>query len=636
MGKKLLPLYYALGVALLVGLLLAYSDLFEAMELKLLDLRYYYRNSEEYQQDHYPEDVVIVGIDLESLDKIGKWPWRRLYYSRLIDVLVKAKAKAIFFDIFLFHEDNKYPEDDAELIKTAQEAGNVYFDYYFYNREDKQTRARQEAAKMMEKFSRPYQAERILLPAPNTMSAPFPALLEQIKGAGHASIDPDKTDGVLRKTQPFIYYQERIYPLISLKLYLDLHEKSLDDIELSLGNWRGKNTLAIGDMQIPVNYRGSMMINYLGEPKTVQQISYADVLEGNVQYDWEDKVVFVGATALSLMYEDIKMTPLGQMTGIEMLATIYDNLVNEDFLSRTTFWNDMLIILGLCLVVALTLLVFSPLVSAIITLMLMMAYMVACQFAFDEMSLWVTEVPALWAVFATFTSANVHRYAVALREKQRIKNTFSYYLPQELIEFYVANPEHLKAKGESKCLTILFSDIRNFTSWSESLPAGVVVEQLNEYLDAMTEKVYANRGVIDKYIGDAIMAIFGAPITYEEHAACACKTALAMLEELKKLHLKWEKEGKSLLNIGIGLNTGEMVVGNMGSTKRLNYSVIGDAVNLSSRLEGANKVYGTNIIISEFTYEVVKKNAEVRELGETSVKGRSQPIKIYELTGWRE
>jgi adenylate cyclase len=193
------------------------------------------------------------------------------------------------------------------------------------------------------------------------------------------------------------------------------------------------------------------------------------------------------------------------------------------------------------------------------------------------------------------------------------------------------DPAKLKLGGDKKDLSVLFSDIRGFTTFSESIQPEMLVKLLNEYLTAMTDIIFRYEGTLDKYMGDAIMAIYGAPLPQPDHARRACLTAIDMMDELRMIQIKWEKDGYPRLDIGIGINSGIMVVGNMGSVRRFDYTVMGDSVNLASRLEGLNKIYGTNVIIGEETYERVKNSAVCREIDLVRVKGKTQPVKIYEL-----
>jgi len=230
----------------------------------------------------------------------------------------------------------------------------------------------------------------------------------------------------------------------------------------------------------------------------------------------------------------------------------------------------------------------------------------------------------------------VYRVLTEQREKKYIRQTFSKFVSKSVVDELLKDPDKLKLGGEKKILTVLFSDIRGFTTISERLTPEALVEHLNEYLQAMTDIVFKYLGTLDKYVGDEIMAFWGAPIPQEDHAVLAARASVEMMRVLGELNRKWVAEGKPELHIGIGLNTGDMVVGNMGSSSRMDYTLMGDNVNLGARLEGTNKVYGTNIIISEATYEYVKDHIVARELDLIRVKGKELPVKIYELIDMKE
>jgi adenylate cyclase len=232
-----------------------------------------------------------------------------------------------------------------------------------------------------------------------------------------------------------------------------------------------------------------------------------------------------------------------------------------------------------------------------------------------------------------YLGITVYRYVTEEREKKKVRGAFQYYLTASVVNEILKDPTKLKLGGDKKVLTVMFSDIRGFTSISEKLGPEELVHLLNEYLTAMTDMVFKYDGLLDKYIGDAIMAVFGAPLDQPDHALRACRTGIGMMSELRRLRERWAAEGRPDINIGIGINTGDMVVGNMGSQMRFDYTVMGDSVNLASRLEGTNKEYGTNIIISEFTYESVKGDLFCRELDAVRVKGKELPVRIFELLG---
>jgi adenylate cyclase len=246
--------------------------------------------------------------------------------------------------------------------------------------------------------------------------------------------------------------------------------------------------------------------------------------------------------------------------------------------------------------------------------------------------LWLNIVYPSVLILLLFVSSTIAKYVSAETGKRQIKTAFQHYVPTAVVNEITDNIDRLRLGGDKRELTVLFSDIRGFTSVSQSLAPEDLVRLLNVYLTQMTAKVFDHDGLLDKYIGDAIMAVYGAPIHREDHAVLACRTALDMLDALDELQATWKAEGLPILNIGIGINTGPMVVGNMGSENRFDYTVIGDAVNLGSRIEGLNKIYGTRILISEFTYEQVRDEFPyVREIDITRVRGRTTPVRIYEL-----
>ena len=242
----------------------------------------------------------------------------------------------------------------------------------------------------------------------------------------------------------------------------------------------------------------------------------------------------------------------------------------------------------------------------------------------------------LMALLLTYAALTVYRYISEERERKKIRGAFSYYVSSSVVNEMLKHPDQLKLGGDKKDLTVLFSDIRGFTTISEGLSPEKLVHLLNEYLTIMTDVVFKYEGTLDKYMGDAIMAVYGAPLERPNHPSNACHSALEMMEALGKLNEKWIGEGKKPLDIGIGINTGMMMVGNMGSEQRFDYTVMGDAVNLGSRLEGANKDYKTNILISESTYERVKDEFYCMELDMVQVKGKTLPVKIYQLLSHKQ
>jgi adenylate cyclase len=310
------------------------------------------------------------------------------------------------------------------------------------------------------------------------------------------------------------------------------------------------------------------------------------------------------------------------------------NLIDGDFIQRPgwMFVFDVVLMLTLGGLLVALLPRFGVRVGALLTLTLAGAYLLLAVVEFRTQLIWINVVyPALLIVLLYVSSTLVH-YFTAEREKRQIKGAFQHYVPVAVVDQIMENIDSLGLGGEKRELTVLFSDIRGFTGIAEGLSPEALVQLLNSYLTQMTDKVFQHDGLLDKYIGDAIMAVYGAPIPHPDHARRACRTAIDMVRELHRLQADWKQQGLPGMDIGIGINTGQMVVGNMGSKTRFDYTVIGDAVNLGSRIEALNKQYGTHILISEFTWRQVKDEfPHTREIDVTPVRGRNEPVRLYEL-----
>jgi adenylate cyclase len=320
---------------------------------------------------------------------------------------------------------------------------------------------------------------------------------------------------------------------------------------------------------------------------------------------------------------------------LEVHATIIDNILRQQFLSRPkwTIILDLLAIIFIGIVTGIVIPRLSALKGILSAIGLFMAYIFFANFLFAKSGLLFNITYPLLALIVLYTSLTIYKYMSEERERKKIKGAFTYYVSSSVVNEMLKHPEKLKLGGDRKELSVLFSDIRGFTTIAEGLTPEDLVHLLNEYLTVMTDIVFKYDGTLDKYMGDAIMAIYGAPLDLPDHPIKACQSALEMIKGLKRLNQKWVGEGKQPMDIGIGINTSPMMVGNMGSDQRFDFTVMGDSVNLGSRLEGANKSYKTNIIISEFTFERVKDEFVCMELDSVRVKGKTQPVKIYNLIG---
>lgn len=640
------------------------------MELKALDLRIASRGS----QPAGPETIIAV-IDEKSLNELGRWPWPRTTIAKLLDKLKASGAKAVGFDIVFSEPDDNSSlktitelssimkkngitdsnlallnqrktaaDTDAALAKSLAGVQNVTLGYFFHL-------FRREVAHLSEKEiakdagsikNSRYQvvncAEKnpddSVLPSAYTPVANLPILSNAAVNSGYFNMIPD-SDGSMRWSPLVIKFGNNYYsslPVSILQQYLDWPLLSLN-----LAGF-GAESIKIGDITIPTDESGRLLVNYLGPTRTFPHYSISDIIQGKISAEKiRDKIVLVGATAIGIY--DLRVTPFSAIyPGVEIHATVIDNILHRNFLIHSGFTKffDLCAIIVFGLLMGLIIARQKAVKSMLFALLLIGVFTAANMFLFSSYNIWLNIIYPLLTMIAIYLGITVYRHITEEKERKKIRGAFQYYLTPSVINEMLKDPSKLKLGGDKKDLSVLFSDIRGFTTISEKLSPEELVHLLNEYLTAMTDIVFKYDGTLDKYMGDAIMAIFGAPLTQPDHAGRACQAALDMMSELHRLQKKWQEEGKPALNIGIGVNSGDMVVGNMGSQMRFDYTVMGDMVNLGSRLEGINKEYGTNIICSEFTYNAVSDSMCCRELDMVRVKGKELPVKIYELLGQKK
>ncbi|HWA51786.1 MAG TPA: adenylate/guanylate cyclase domain-containing protein [Patescibacteria group bacterium] len=362
-------------------------------------------------------------------------------------------------------------------------------------------------------------------------------------------------------------------------------------------------------------------INFIGNNNSFTTYSFNDILDGKISdKNLNNKIVLIGSTAVDLHDDQIVPTSPA-MNGVEIQANIINTILTNGAKNNESKLITLFTLLIICLVASIIFINLSPVVVFISGILMIVIYAVYVIFSFDNGTIRNIVFP-IFAIIISCIADTIYKYLTESRQRKFLKQTFGFYLSKSVLEHLIQNPHKIKLGGESKELTVLFSDIASFTSISEKLTPTDLAKLLNSYLTKMTNVIFENRGVLDKYIGDAIMAFWGAPEIEKDHAYLACVTALAMQEEIKK---------NFDFSARVGINTGEMVVGNMGSEQRFDYSLLGDNVNLGSRLEGINKYYGTKICISENTYKKVEGRVVARKLDDVAVKGKSKGVSIYEL-----
>ncbi|MFH1156317.1 MAG: adenylate/guanylate cyclase domain-containing protein [Pseudomonadota bacterium] len=671
--KPLIPALLTLGCALGVVLLsFMRPDLLETMDSKAYDLHYL---SRDVQPVH--PGVILARIDEKSLDVQGRWPWPRARIANLINILSADGARVIGFDIgFLEPDDNPYirllddldnrvreldirdgylkdlfeqsrkqADNDTVLAEAIRSSSAAVVLGYFFHMADQAAdfaageKARQSAMGRILSSRYPMvrvsgaggQDQIISAVAPE---ASLDILSRATPHAGYFNMAAD-TDGVVRWLPLAIRCGDGLFPPLSvLCAWLYLERPPLivnaDDYGIS--------SVAMGEITIPTDEQGRMLVNYPGPAGTFPNYSVTDILSNTVpRGTFANAVVIVGVTAMGL--NDLRTVPLGpDYPGLEIHASAVSNILARQFMTRSKWalvW-DLVCIVLLTMVVGIAIPRLNALGGFAVAAVLAFGVMGATQFLFERYNLWINSVYPLVAVGSTYTVLTLYRYFTETRERMKIKKVFSHYASKDLIEKFVANPEQLKLGGEIKTITVLFCDLANFTDISESRSPHEIVGIMSSYFKTMTEIVYRFKGTLKEYVGDELMALYGAPLFLEDHAVLACNTALAMQEHLAREREKALEKGTPPLTARVGVNTGEMLIGNLGSEYRFSYGALGDNVNLGSRLEGLNKIYGTSIIIGQKTHALVKDQFLVRELDAVRVKGRKTPEHVFELLGRAE
>ncbi len=641
MSKYLIKIFYGAlwGVvaAVVVWLLdnMLAPDLMYEYEARTYDWRV--RQKIADVPDQSIDNIVIIDVDGRSVSELGKFAqWPRRYYPQIIRYLNSGGAGAVGLDI-IFDKDIWRPEEDVDFVQTVRRSGNVFNALYFGGADSLNFRyamTREPDAFEAERYY--YTLHSKYRPAfhkEERLENEFFDLLNASKGLGHVNFSADN-DGVVRSIHLFTDFNDHLYPSLALRIFMEMlgADSIAVDHPQALSLWGKGQKL----YDIPIDERGNMLINYYGTFKTFRYISFYDILSKNIDAEYfRDKVMLVGTSLAGLF--DLRSTPILQaFPGVEIHANILNTLINGDFIQRVDRTSMFLILLVLGASLGIVISFLSPVWSIVVVVVSGVVYVFSASLLFLEQNIWVDIVTAALTIIFTFSLVYVYRFATEERNKRFIRSTFSHFVTKSVVDELLANPDKIKLGGEKKICTVFFSDVAGFTSISERLTPEALVALLNDYLTEMTNIVFKYNGMLDKYEGDAIMAVFGAPVSHGNDAYNACAAALEMQETLARMRELWRKQGRDELHARMGINTGPMVVGNMGSETRFDYTVMGDAVNLGARLEPANKQYGTHIMIGEETYKAAGSLIIARQLDLLRVVGKKEPVKVYELVGTRE
>jgi len=607
---------------------LSLFDFFQGLELKLYDLNYQLRGPIDITNS----EIAVVALDQPTFDSLS-FPFDRRYYGQAVTNLKAYGAKYVVFDILLTSAGPS-PASDSALYQAVEDAGNVV---------------------LCGTATRIYQAG---LAKPIVyLTPPYPTIRPPSTIWGMIT-DFHDPDGVVRRYPLMLSVKDSVYLSLGLKVFAHRQGYSKGDLE-QMPN----GDVHYAGISIPRQLDSTTtLLNYAGPAGTFPTYSFIDVVNGTYDYaalaatlseeekavlaaagmddilkdnPFKDKIVLIGASSEDL--QDNKYTPFfsakypRKTPGVEVHANALQMFIDGSMIRAVNFW---FIVAGVLLISFLTYTTGRHVAhwsGIVVATAVVIAILVGSAYLFLAHHLWLREMPLLLTAALGYPANLLYRFIQSQKEKAMIRGMFAQYVPKGYVQQLIQNPDMLKLGGERRRMTMLFSDIAGFSTHSEKLTPEELVALLNEYLTAMTRVVFANDGIVDKYEGDLVMAEFGAPIWNPNHAAQGCRTGLGMQRKLAELRLKWRSEGKFELRCRVGINTGDVIVGNMGSEEKFDYTVMGDAVNLASRLEGANKEYKTEIMIGHNTWLDVKDQFVTRPLDLLKVMGKHESVPVYEL-----
>jgi adenylate cyclase len=604
---------------------LSHFGLLNILELKSLDF---------FQRHNPPVDnpgVVMVEVDQASLTGLSErgvqWPWPRQVYAPLIEACVKGGAKGIIFDI-IFSEPSSYGvDDDLEFARAIKGAQNAFFPVNMSCNDTHKT-----DISPIQRFAIKGDASEILFREAKSYVPPIEEFVAGSKSLGDVIISPD-SDGTYRRVPLFTRYKGYLFPSLAVSA---LKERF---------TLRG-NDILFDAKPLPVNEKGELLLHYYGQGFQFPTFNVLDIVSAyqNPEGPQFDRVAnrirgrFVLFCLVAPGLRDLKPTSVtSQSPGGYIHGTLLANLLHGHHIrTMDDIWRVISIfILGIVLGLSILAIV-SFWKNSLMVLLCMVGWALVSFGLFHYFQYWMGFLSPELSFLIIFGLAATYRYCTEGKRRRMIRRLFSQYMSEILVRELESHPEKAKLGGERRFITIFFSDLANFAGLSEQHEPEKIVSLLNDYFTEMSQIILDSKGIIDKYQGDSIMAFWGAPIPLQDHAVMACLAALACQRRMGAINTKLCGQGFPPLAMRIGIHSGEAIVGNMGSTQRFDYTVIGDNVNLASRLEWVNKQFGTEIIISEDTYQLAKERIEARELDLITVPGREKPIRVFQLLGEKD
>ena len=646
------PLVAGVAAACVIGLThLALPTYIPELDHRISDRMFQHRGP--IRQD---PRLIHVNVDDRSVRALGRWPWPRALDAQVIDTLRELGVRAIVIDAFFplptSPKVDPKNENDRAFAKTMSAMGNVYLASALLLTLPSEAEPEDEEVEREMMYPDDL-LNRVTAPGPipfppgfyhgTTRLLPMEAFAQAARGVGHASATKD-SDGVVRRNPLLVRVKDRLFPSLSFRLAVDLLDSDLSKVGIEPGHVIIHDALLPGestrkDVRIPVDDHGQLTVNFAGKwDEAFKHISAADVLEEvddpekrpELEKNFKDALALFAISTTGS--SDIGIVPVEKsypLNGVHM--NMINTILTQQFLVESGPTAVILLVLGMGIGVALLSLWLKPYVYVLVAIAAIGGYVAGAWWGFIEFGRILPVAPVILVGALSSAGMLTYRYAAGEREKQKTRAAFAPYFAPAVVDMLLSDSMDRLMGGKRKELTMLFSDIVEFTSLCEGIEPEVVQKVLQEYFNEMTRVGFVHQGTLDKFIGDGMLWFFGDPLPQEDHAIRAVQAALDMQAAMHPLRAKCKQEGRPELAMRVGVNTGVVLVGNMGSDARKEYTVMGDAVNLASRVEGANKPFRTEVMMTERTHQLVKDVVECRELDLLRVKGKKQGVRVFEV-----
>ncbi|MCG3700894.1 adenylate/guanylate cyclase domain-containing protein [Aliarcobacter butzleri] len=640
---KKFSIYFVLSLSLsifLSAIYIFFPSLPDSLDNRLRDYLFTIRGELPHNQN-----VVVVDIDETSIKSLGQWPWSRDKLAKILENLTLANVGIVGLDIVFAEEDRTSPDKILQDLKIYKkdvpnydlefanivENSPVILGYQFdlVKKDNANAKVPQIPAIFIEK-DKPQDNKSYLIEAYNTILN-IPQIQDKAYSSGFFNNIPDDT-GIIRSVPLIISYDDTIYPSLALEVIRVINDTQKVVVQY---DENGISNIVLDDISIPTDRYGRMLINFRGPERSFKYISAIDIYNNSFdKSEIDGKIVLIGTSAAGLF--DLRATPFDSIfPGVEVHANIIDNILMQDFIYKAS-WLDganILIIFVLSIIIVMLTTYTTFWANPIIFISFSTSYLFLVYNLLFDYGIVLNILFPIATVLIASIMTTLFDYFYNIKKEEAIKAKFASKVSKNVMDDILKNIDKNEFSAKSKEVTIFFSDIRGFTNISEKLDAKELISFLNRYMQPMSEIIIKYQGTIDKFIGDAIMAYWNAPIDIKNHCDLALKASLEQLEVLEKLNVELQKENLPKIDIGIGLNTGTVIVGEMGSSLRSDYTVIGDTINLGSRVESLCKYYDSKLNISNFTKDKLQEKYIFRFLDLVKVKGKNEPVEIWQVLG---